>query len=196
MPKINAAIGALVFAIWCLVHPVMARAEPAPFSTSTETVEALLQAENKSILQRANVSTQHGVVQTATNTQPAPVNRELALLSVYGVLSDLRIDVKYGDFIYAGLAKGQRMGPLEVVSIDGTCVQLLMLQEDHRPVRYCWSLTAASREPAPVPAARPEPLKNAPLPPGMNLPSLPGVSGLLGLIPSATPTAPLPAVSK
>lgn len=180
MQRIKTSALAFTLSIWCYLNVPMAVAQVVPTITSTDTVEALLQAENKAIMQRANATSPQGTVQGTPNPQAAPVNRELALLSVYGVLSDLRVDVKYGDFIYAGIAPGQKVGPLHVVSIDGVCVQFLMLQENRRSVRQCWSQLQANRQPTSSPL-KPEPVQNAPLPSGMNLPSLPGVSGLLGL---------------
>ena len=172
----------LMFAlsIWCYLNVSTAVAQVAPTITSTDTVEALLQAENKAIMQRVNATSLQGTVRGTLSPQAAAANRELALLSVYGVSSDLRVDVKYGDFIYAGITSGQKVGPLHVVSIDGVCVQFLMLQEDSRSVRQCWSQLLAHRQLTSSPS-KSEPVQNAPLPSGMNLPSLPGVPGFLGL---------------
>lgn len=195
MPKIEAFILICALSMWCPANTSTVAAQTAPAFTSAETVEALLQAENKSIMQRANgIGQQAGVVQATDKTQTAPVNREVALLSVYGVSSDLRIDVKHGDSIYPGLTRGQKAGPFQVVSIDGLCVELLMLQEAERLVQHCWSLPSAkSQSPSP---SKSEPAQNAPLPSGMNLPSLSGFTGLPGLPRGVNPAASLPAMSQ
>lgn len=195
MQKIKASVLVFALSACCHFNLSTAMAQVVPATTSTDTVEALLQAENKSIMNR-NMAAQQGAVQATPNAQAAPVNREVALLSVYGVLSDLRIDVKYGEFTYAGLAQGQKVGPLQVVSIDGACAQLLMSQEDRRTVRHCWSQLLANRQPATSPS-KSEPVQNMPLPSGMNLPSLPGGAGFLGLARGVLPSpAPLPVVSQ
>jgi hypothetical protein len=193
MPKIEVSMLIFALLMWSQTSTSTVSAQTAPAITSADTVEALLQAENKSIMQRANATSPQSAAQATVSAQTAPVNKEVALLSVYGVSSDLRIDVKYGDFIYAGLASGQRVGPLQVVSIDGICTQLLMLQEAQRPVQHCWSLALANRQP-PSPS-KPESVQNTPLPSGMNLPSLPGFSGLPGLPRGVSPAASLPTMS-
>ncbi len=194
MPKIEVSMLIFALSIWGQASMSTVAAQAVPAITSADTVEALLQAENKSILQRVNATSPQSAAQATANAQTAPVNKEVALLSVYGVSSDLRVDVKYGDFIYAGLAPGQRVGPLQVVSIDGICAHLLMLQEAQRPVQQCWSLALANRQP-PSPS-KPESVQNTPLPSGMNLPPLPGFSGFSGLPRGVSPGASLPVMSQ
>lgn len=195
MQRIKTSALVVGLSVWCYLNVPIAEAQAVPAITSTDTVETLLRAENKAIIQRANATNSQGTAPVTPSPQVAPVNRELALLSVYGVSSDLRVDVKYGDFIYAGLAPGQKVGPLQVVSIDGVCVQLSMLQENRRSVRQCWAQPLANRQPTPQPP-KSEPVQNAPLPNAMSLPSsLPGVSGFLGLTRGLTPSLPpLPVV--
>ncbi|WP_146183304.1 hypothetical protein [Limnohabitans sp. JirII-29] len=194
MQRIERSVFVFALSMCCHIYLPVVCAQSTPAITSTDTVEALLQAENKAIMQRVNATNRQSVAQGAANSQAALVNRELALLSVYGVSSDLRIDVKYGNFIYVGLTPGQKAGPLQVVSIDGVCAQLLISQEDHRPVRQCWSQLVANRQSMPSPA-KSDPVQNTPLPSGMNLPSLPGVAGFLGLERGVIPSSlPLPSV--
>jgi hypothetical protein len=179
MPKIKAAVFMTALSVWVHAH---AAGQTSPIVTSTDTVEALLQAENKSIMNRANPASQSATAPAAA-AQEVIVKKEIVLLSVYGFSSDLRVDVKYGDSVFVGLVAGQKVGPLQVVSIEGVCAQLLVeSQLRQQPTRYCWSLSSPTSKA--TPPARPELVQNPPLPSGMGLPSLPtlpGMSGLLGL---------------
>lgn len=178
MPKIKAAVLVATLCVYAYAH---AAGQTLPNVTSADTVEALLQAENKAIMNRANPTSQPAAAQASA--QEVIVKKEVVLLSVYGFSSDLRVDVKYGDSVFVGLVAGQKVGSLQVLSIEGVCAQLLvesLLRQ--QPTRHCWSLSSATAKTTPT--AMPEPVQNAPLPTGMGLPSLPalpGMSSLLGL---------------
>ena len=162
-----------------------ALAQSAPAASSLETVDALLQAENQSILQRAMLPgltvPGSGPSVPSASAAAASAPRELSLLAVYGVSPDLRIDLRYGDSVVTGLRAGQREGPLHVVSIEGTCARLVLSSPQGRhALRPCWSWSGGvspAASPAQLEAAR-----TTPQSPELNLPSLPMVPGLLGLM--------------
>jgi len=196
MPKIKtpawACALAVVGGVSVSVFSVMAQSAPAP--SSLETVDALLQAENQSVLQRAVPSGQNAAgsaISALTAPAPtAPGPRELSVLSVYGLSSDLRIDLLYGDTVITGLRNGQRAGPVQVVAIEGACARLVVSAAHGRQeVRPCWSVYGAV--PPMAGAAKPEAVRNPPVATDIHLPSLPMVPSVLGLMRGASGDKPL-----
>jgi hypothetical protein len=126
-------------------------AQTGTMMTSAQTVEALLQAENKAVFERANPASA-----PAQARQIAPSEVELTLLSVYGLGSELQVDVKYGDLRFKRLVVGDHAGPWVVAAIHGMCVDLVgadALKNKTRQV--CWTLSASVDAPpsvAPSPA--------------------------------------------
>lgn len=85
--------------------------EPAP--TSTQTVDALLQAENKSVYERENPP-----------RQTVRKNFDMAVQSIYGSESNMRADLMIGEKLQAGLSVGDKVGQYEIGLIEGRCVSL------------------------------------------------------------------------
>lgn len=144
---------------------IQAHAQTGTVMTSAQTVEALLQAENKAVFERANPASA-----PAQARQISPSEVELTLLSVYGLGSQLQVDVKYGDLRFKRLVVGDHAGPWVVAAIHGMCVDLVgadALKDKTRQV--CWTLSASVDAPPPtgaLPAGAPPtgPLPTGPLP--------------------------------
>ena len=198
MPRIDPSEGLRALAMLGCLAMCSAIAQPKSAPSSLETVDALLQAENQSILQRA-AATSPQAPGTATSAQAAPatvapVQQELSVLSVYGLSSDLRVDLRHGDAGMTGLRKGQRAGPVQVVAIEGACARLVVSgSQGRQEVRPCWSMYGAST----TGATKPESARNTPAAPDINAPVLPMAPSLLDLARGAfgNKPAPVPLIS-
>lgn len=178
-----------VLALLAMCGVIQAYAQTGTVMTSAQTVEALLQAENKSVFERANPASA-----PAQARQVAPSDVELSLLSVYGLGAELQVDVKYGDLRFKRLVVGDHAGPWVVASIHGMCVDLVgadALKNKTRQV--CWTLSASVDAPpavAPLPAGAPPtgPLPTGALSPVSSIadPSL--LQGLMSGMPLGRPT--------
>ncbi|WP_143474172.1 hypothetical protein [Limnohabitans sp. JirII-31] len=140
-----------MLALLAMCGVIQAYAQTGTVMTSAQTVEALLQAENKAVFERANPASA-----PAQARQIAASEVELTLLSVYGLGSELQVDLKYGDLRFKRLVVGDHAGPWVVAAIHGMCVDLVgadALKNKTRQV-VCWTLSA-SVDPRPSVAPSP-----------------------------------------
>ena len=81
--------------------------------TSSQTVDALLNAENRSVYER----------------ERAPINKttqkaDFFVQSIYGTTDSMHADIKIGDKLVSKISIGDRVAGMEVSAIEGRCVTL------------------------------------------------------------------------
>jgi hypothetical protein len=92
-------------------------------SLSVKTVDALLSAENRSVFKRDDPKT--------PELKNEKGNESLSVQAIYGVESNIKVDLTYGDGKFLGRSIGERIGPYEIKSVIGQCVELNIV----KPVR-------------------------------------------------------------
>jgi hypothetical protein len=158
--------------------------EAAP--TSSQTVDALLQAENKSVYERENPP-----------RQTVRKNFDMTVQSIYGSESNMRADLMIGEKLQAGLSVGDKVGQYEIGLIEGRCVSLYPARSARersrsaltqaslsggeefikpklkgKPTQLCWSVPVQATAPAAMSPATPMQgfYPNAPLPAALVVP--------------------------
>lgn len=100
---------------------------------SVQTVQALLDAENKAIIDKLKA------ISDAMSPPKPPVEKKAAVKkgpasfnvgSVYGPTNNIKTDVVYEGKSFTGIAPGAQVGPCKVSQIRGVCVSLIASSVD------------------------------------------------------------------
>jgi hypothetical protein len=83
-------------------------------------VDALLNAENRSVFKRDDPK--------APELKTPKTSASLSVQAIYGAESNIKVDLNYGDEKYVGQSIGERIGPYEIRSVLGRCVDLYFVK--------------------------------------------------------------------
>jgi hypothetical protein len=91
-----------------------------------QTVDALLQAENKAVLEKLKLASEAlSPVKSQTEKKIVRVGPSaLSIKAVYGLSNSVRTDLTYEGQTFIGLVKGGQVGPCSISEIRGMCIAL------------------------------------------------------------------------